>query len=236
MSREHGPSPEDIKFSTDDEETKLDSNLLAGVTKNKAGIPDYSKAAVLRLSPKEQEAFERGRERIEKEKVEARRKKLEIPPEVLPGTSTMVRYKLRNTVILKTERLNDLTGDSRKRMEAEIKQYKDEQAIVEELEDEEWSTHRLRDWEEKNGEFKGFETAEWNKASSIPAAEMIDMVDRLVRKWEEMAEENPTLNTVYIGAGAGGKIDFAKFLKEASDLKLRLAIEDTEARASLKEK
>jgi hypothetical protein len=198
-----------------DEQGGKKPRFTVGAVKRPDGTWDDSKAMSVGGETAERwaKAAVEGDARREKEAKEARERRLKIPDDVKPGTSTMVWHTLRRAEIVNQERLDKdvKEGKADQKTESLIKHLRLQSDILEMVESN--VKEKLRKEAETSGIQLKYEDL-LQKLRDIPADQMYQYVEEFYIKWLDDLEEQ--------GVELKGKFSNEELRKAAKDLQMKL--------------
>jgi hypothetical protein len=195
--------------------------FIVGAKKNPDGTWDYSHAMEWK-DPSGKLA--KGFEELKKQEQEARAKRLEIPKDVKPGSAEMVRYTIRNIIIVNEEAANKARQDGKHdaRREALIRGQKMQQTMLNNA-----YMRFSQDLIKRGLDTGQGVTAEQarERAANLTADEMHDLVQKYVIDHYERLEDKGE-EEAYLQEGHSGRhYPIKDLLKAARDLQSRLIAE-----------
>jgi len=167
--------------------------ILVGKKWNPDGTPDHSRAAIIE-DPEGHLA--KGFKQLEERKKAERAKKLAIPEDVQPGSARMVRYQLRNAILVNGEAFDDKYKRNQydSRRSQLIKKQEAELALLDEVR-KEFSVNLIMESSE-SGEGITAEQAE-ERASNLTAEEMFDLMQARIDQLEKLQDEEGSSEQVF---------------------------------------
>lgn len=178
-----GDVPEEARNWKAPEVSETDSNkrLMTGVGRNPDGSPDYSRAAY--VPDPTGELAKKFAEADEKTKV-ARAEKLKIPDDIKPGTAGMIWYRLRNSLFVNNETLENAKRETEHRSGEARSKKRIETFRIEK---------QIRELKEEKDTLSRFvDLARGHESFELPAGEVMELLQkRVIDEYEKDLAEDP---------------------------------------------